>query len=35
MNIEKIYFDLETKLKNKPLKFYLLLVALIGILCLV
>jgi hypothetical protein len=34
MNIEKIYFDIETKLKNKPLKFYLFLVVLIGISCL-
>jgi hypothetical protein len=23
--IKKIYFDIETKLKNKPLKFYILL----------
>jgi len=23
--INKIYFDLETKLKNKPLKYYLIL----------
>jgi len=31
MNIEKIYFDIETKLKNKPLKFYLILLMLVGI----
>jgi len=25
MKLEKIYFDIETKLKDKPLKFYIIL----------
>lgn len=31
MKLEKIYFDIETKFKDKPLKYYLFLVVLVGL----